>query len=205
MDWFLPQLNFDASRERFIETVAIFGSADQGPDSQEYQDAFNIASLLTKEGYGVVNGGGPGVMEAATKGAEAAGGETTTIAFMPTNAPNFEPATMANAPDGSITVPNYLERVGGLITASDAFVVMRGGTGTLSEWSMVWLLAHIYYGKHKPFILFGDFWHDFMASVQKHFLIDGVENQVYRIVSTVEEIAPALKDLDADLRRLNHV
>src|SRR5690606_25415266 len=112
-----------------------------------------------QNGYRVINGGGPGVMQAATQGAESVDGDTLTITFDPRNASNFEGTAKLNLADETIEAPNYIERVALLIEKADAFVVFKGGTGTISEWGLIWLLAHIYYGQHKPFVLYGEFWH----------------------------------------------
>jgi len=178
-----------------LHHVAIFGSADLPEDNDVCQAAFSTAKLLAQRGYTVVNGGGPGVMQAATQGAESVGGETIAITLAPKDAPHFEGTSVNNQADVTIKTDDYLQRVGLLIEKSDAFVVFQGGTGTLSELGLIWLLAHIYYGQHKPFVLFGSFWHEFVEQTRKHFLIEDVELKVFKIVDRVEEILPALDEL----------
>ena len=59
-----------------VNCISIFGSARCTPDMQEYQDAEKIARMLVEAGFGIITGGGPGIMEAANKGAFEAGGES---------------------------------------------------------------------------------------------------------------------------------
>lgn len=185
--------NYNPSPE--IKSVAIFGSADIDENSEVYKQAFEVSRLLAQQGYRVVNGGGPGVMQAATLGAKEAGGKTLTVTFAPENAPNFEGAAGINVADDTMVASDYTERVGMLIKNADAFVIFKGGTGTLSEWAMVWLLAHIYYGQHKPFVMVGDFWHEVIDMIKKHFLVDEVELKTFEVVSDVMQVPAALERL----------
>jgi predicted Rossmann-fold nucleotide-binding protein len=66
-----------------IKYVAVFGSADIDQRHPLYSEAFNVARYLAYQGKVVVDGGGPGVMAAATKGAQSAGGETISVTFNP--------------------------------------------------------------------------------------------------------------------------
>ena len=63
-------------RKKIISRIAFFGYADAKPKSELYNQAYNTAKLLAENGFTIVNGGGPGVMDASTKGAEAGGGDT---------------------------------------------------------------------------------------------------------------------------------
>jgi predicted Rossmann-fold nucleotide-binding protein len=108
--------------------------------------------LLAENGYTIVNGGGPGVMKAATDGAEAGKGKTIAIYWQPKLASFFEGRNLANVTDEYETATNYMTRTLGLIEKGDAYVVCKGGTGTISEFGMVWALAKLYYGCHKPVI-----------------------------------------------------
>lgn len=175
-----------------LKYIAIFGSADIDPQHPLYEETINIARTLAYHNKVIVNGGGPGVMNAATQGAESAGGETIAVTFQPLDMPEFEGRYAQNHVDKEIKTKNYVERMFGLMDHADAFVCMQGGTGTLSEWSTAWLLAHLYYGNHKPLILYGEFWHDVMRVMNDHFFIGEKENEVYIIVHNEEELMEAI-------------
>lgn len=182
-----------------IQKVAIFGSADIDPAHPLYTEVFNIARYLAYHDKIVINGGGPGVMDAATKGAQSAGGRTLVVTFDPTDMPEFEGRFNENKADVEIKAANYIERMFGLIDNADIFICMQGGTGTLSEWATAWLLAHLYYGNHKPLILYGDFWHELMRVINDHFFINDKENSVYKIVRNEEEMIAALNYFEQEL------
>ena len=154
-----------------IKYIAIFGSADVDDKHPLYRETVNIARTLAYHDKVIVNGGGPGVMDAATRGAQQAGGKTIAITFYPQNMPEFEGRYYKNIVDHEIKTKNYIERMFGLIDHADAFICMQGGTGTLSEWSTAWLLAHLYHGNHKPLILYGEFWRDLMRVINDHFFV----------------------------------
>lgn len=182
-----------------IQSVAIFGSADINDGHPVYRDAFRVAQTLGEHGIRVVNGGGPGVMKAATDGARSVGASTLAVTFEPVDAPFFEGKLKTNIADREIVTPDYVERLKGLIDASDAYVIFQGGTGTLSEWATVWLLSHIYYGHHKPFILYGEFWHEVIEVIEKNFFIGELETKVFAIVNTPEAMWAELERFDKEI------
>lgn len=182
-----------------LKYVALFGSADVDEKHPLYQEAFKVARYLAYHNKVVVNGGGPGIMSAATQGAKSAGGETLAVTFYPTDMPEFEGRFEGNNVDKEIKTANYIERMFGLMYHSDVFVIFQGGTGTLSEWATAWLLAHLYYGHHKPLILYGAFWHEFMRCVIDNFLIGEKEQLVYKIVDNEEELIVAMDELEKEL------
>lgn len=114
---------------RFIGTcVTIFGSARFGPETKHYQDAVQIGATLAKLGFTVMTGGGPGIMEAANKGAYEAGGYSVgcNIVLPIEQKPNPYLHKW-------IYIPYFFVRKVILIKYSYAFVVMPGGIGTLDE------------------------------------------------------------------------
>jgi hypothetical protein len=184
-----------------IDNIAMFGSADVDKAHPLYQEAFKVARYLAYQGKTIVNGGGPGVMDAATQGAKSVGGNTIAITFYPKDMPEFEGRFHDNVVDKEIKTANYIERMFSLIDHADAFICFQGGTGTLSEWSTAWLLAHLYYGNHKPLILYGEFWHDVMEVINDHFLIGEKEKTVYRVVKNEAELIEALTWFEQELEQ----
>src|SRR3989337_2857552 len=164
-----------------IKNIAFFGDAAISKDDPVYKAAFELAKLLAKEGFTIVDGGGPGVMDAATKGAEEGEGETIAVTFYPKDAPGFEGRYIGNIVDVEIKTTNYIERMFKLMEHADLYIIFKGGSGTISEFGTAWVLGKLYYGHHKPFILFGDFWEDIMVAVKKGMNIDEKEMSVFKI------------------------
>lgn len=188
-------------KDSAIRNVAVFGSADVDSKDPVYEEAFNVARYLAYHDKVIVNGGGPGVMQAATEGAQTVGGQTLVVTFSPDplEAPEFEGRFDQNKADKEIKTKNYVERMFGLMEHADIFIVFKGGTGTLSEWATAWLMAHIYFGHHKPFILYGEFWFDVIKCIQDNFFIGQHEMQVFKIVKNEEELIPAFEFFERQL------
>jgi len=110
--------------------VSIFGSARTLPEHEHYKLAEEIAFKLTKEGYGIITGGGPGIMEAANKGAKTAGGKSVglniELPFEQTSNPYIDP-------DKLITFDYFFVRKLMFIKYAQGFVVLPGGFGTMDE------------------------------------------------------------------------
>lgn len=185
---------------RFISKVAFFGYADAKPETGLYKEAYNTARLLARNNFTIVNGGGPGVMQASTEGAESAGGKTVAVTFYPHDAPGFEGRYVKNIVDREIVTGNYVERMFKLLEVADLYVIFRGGTGTVSEFGTAWVLARLYYGHHKPFILYGDFWYEVMSVLQRQLFMRGTEERVYRIVNTPEEVLDAVTVFEREMQ-----
>ena len=183
-----------------IKNVTVFGFSECGEKDAEYQAAYQTAKFLAEKGYHIINGGGPGIMRAATKGAHDGGGKVTTIPFIPTNMTNFEGRDPENIPDVEIVKPNYVERTLELLDKGDAYVIFNGGTGTISEFGMAWGLARLYFGVHKPLILYGSWWHQIMETFAQNMRIREIELQVYRIATTPEEVVRDLEELSGSVR-----
>ena len=190
--------------KRFIKNVAFFGDADISTADETYKAAFDVAEALAKAGYVIVDGGGPGVMEAATSGAEKANGQTITITFDPVNAPGFEGKYIGNVPDEEVITTNYIERMFKLMEYGDIFVIFKGGSGTISEFGAAWVLAKLYYGHHKPFILFGSFWAEIIDVLRKNMNIDAKELGVFEIATNAEEVLKAIKKFEEKIAVRDH-
>ncbi|MFQ5493182.1 MAG: methyltransferase domain-containing protein [Candidatus Dojkabacteria bacterium] len=172
---------------RLIRSVTFFGDSALPEDDPTYQSVYEAARVLAENGYAIVNGGGPGIMKAATDGAESVDGDTVGVFWEPKLASFFEGKNLANVTDESETFSNYMIRTLGLIEHGDAYIVCKGGTGTISELGMVWALSKLYYGCHKPVILYGDFWDKLIEAFQETMNIDEIELGVlYQAVEPTE-------------------
>lgn len=185
---------------RLIKYITFFGDSAIPEDNPIYKEVWNTAKLLAEHGYGVVDGGGPGIMKAATDGAESVGGETIAVYWEPKLASHFEGKNLSNVTDSSDSYSNYMMRTLGLIESGQVFVVCKGGTGTISEFGMVWAIAKLYYGRHKPVILFGDFWQPIIKTFQESMILDDKELGVLYYASTKEEVLNLVKMFEMEVQ-----
>jgi uncharacterized protein (TIGR00730 family) len=190
--------------EVVFKKIAFFGDAAVLPESTYYQSAYHAAKKLAKMGYVIVNGGGPGIMDASTRGAESVNGQTLSVTFYPEHASGFEGRYLSNITDKEVKTPNYIERMFKLMEESDIFLIFQGGTGTISEFGTAWVLAKLYYGHHKPFILVGSFWRPVIGAMHDNLLIDAKEMDVFRIVDSIDDIVPTMKKLEQALNKIDH-
>lgn len=189
-----------------ITRISFFGDAQTPKSHPDYQGAFDTAKLLASEGYTIVNGGGPGIMDASTQGAEAAGGKSVAVTFAPRYAASFEGRYLKNLSqvDKEVITSNYIDRMFGLIAESDAFIVFKGGSGTLSELGTIWVLANIYFGHHKPFLLYGSHWWEIVDVLQRNMNIDAQEMKCFKIVETPSDTLQALTTFEWEFSQIDH-
>lgn len=190
--------------KRLIKNIAFFGSAEFKSSSQCYQSAFKVAQILAKNNYTIINGGGPGIMDASTQGAESVNGETLAITFSPQEAPGYEGKYLANRVDKEIQTKNYIERMFKLIEHADCFIIFKGGCGTISELGTAWVLAKLYYPHHKPFILYGHFWHKIIKVFREKMLISAKAMKVFKVAETETEILDILSEFEKEMNSYDH-
>jgi uncharacterized protein (TIGR00730 family) len=140
--------------------VTIFGTGKAKPGDSAYQLAYETGRLLSEAGFTIANGGYSGTMEAAARGASAAGGKTIGVTCS-----TF--AARANEYIGrEIPTDSLDERLDTLIELGAAYVVLPGGTGTLLELAKVWELQNKgFLKKSRPIILIGRFWKPLVDSI----------------------------------------
>lgn len=110
--------------------VTIFGSARTKPDHEYYKMAEEMAAKLVRHGYGVISGGGPGIMEAANKGAKSENGKSVGLNII---LPFEQQGNAYIDPDKLITFDYFFVRKVMFVKYSQGFIVMPGGFGTLDE------------------------------------------------------------------------
>lgn len=194
----------DNLKAESIDQVAIFGSAHATADSQLAKKAFEVCKKLAEAGYIVVDGGGPGVMRAATAGAKAGGGKVIGITFKAEATMNYEGHDPLNHFDVEIKTDNFVERTLTLMKEGQVYVVFNGGTGTISEFGMAWGLAKLYFGHHKPLILYGKFWEKIIKVFKENMILTPEEQEVYKIVDSAEEVLTAIMQFEEELKKGQH-
>jgi hypothetical protein len=176
--------------------VSIFGSARTKPDHKYYKLAQSIAKRITESGYGVITGGGPGIMEAGNKGAHLAGGTSVglniTLPFEQHDNPYIDP-------DKSIDFDYFFVRKVMFVKYSQGFVVMPGGFGTLDEFFEALTLIQTKKIDQFPLILVGrSFWSGLMQWVKNTLLEEGnispVDLDLVHVVDTEDEVLAILNN-----------
>ena len=187
-----------------IQNVAIFGFADACENGELFKSVREVTKKLAQASYTVVDGGGPGVMRAATIGAKEGGGKVIGITLYSEDIPNFEGRDPKNLFDEEIKTTNYVERTLALMKTGQVYVIFNGGSGTISEFGMAWGLAKLYFGHHKPLILYGKFWQNIIAAFKENMLMRPQELKVYKIVDSPEGVLDAIKQFEDELKTEEH-
>ncbi|KGO87930.1 hypothetical protein Q764_12355 [Flavobacterium suncheonense GH29-5 = DSM 17707] len=183
--------------------VSIFGSARTKPDNKYYLLAEKIAYKISQAGYGVITGGGPGIMEAGNKGAHLGNGTSVGLNIELPFEQHFNPYIDK---DKNLNFDYFFVRKVMFVKYSQGFVVMPGGFGTLDElFEAVTLIQTKKIGKF-PIILVGrDFWSGLLDWV-KTVMIDQEKNanpedlNLIKVVDTEDEV---LEVLDTFYKKYN--
>lgn len=186
-----------SARERY--RVAIFGSARAQPGTFVYDEVKRLAAALAGMGCDIVTGGGPGLMQAANEGAASVGRESSMgirieLPFEQGANPyvehNFEHQT-------------FFTRLQHFVVASDAFVVVPGGIGTVLEMLMIWQLLQVGHVDRAPLILVGKMWRGLVDWATQSMLDPRLELaspedlRIPRCVDTAGEAIEAIRERHA--------
>ncbi|MDH3391973.1 MAG: TIGR00730 family Rossman fold protein [Desulfobulbaceae bacterium] len=173
--------------------VSFFGSARTKPDHPYYVLTEQIAAELAKQGYTIITGGGPGIMEAANKGASEAGGNSVGLNI---NLPfEQEPNIFTNLP---LSFKYFFVRKVMFIKYALAFICMPGGFGTLDEAFEALTLIQTKRIKPFPVILVGsDYWSGLLDWIKEKMLpTDKVDNDdllIFNVMDDPAEIVSYIK------------
>ena len=170
------------------KVISIFGSSRPQEGDPEYTEARTIGRELAMGGFIICNGGYGGIMEASSRGAKEAGGETIGVTV-----DTF--ARMANRwVDREIRESTLVRRIETLVDAADAYVIVKGGTGTLLELAYVWEFINKKFIPEKPIIIVGDFWSKVVETLKDELLWEGLGDctKIIQKVGTPRECAELL-------------
>jgi uncharacterized protein (TIGR00730 family) len=183
--------------------VSIFGSARTQPDNPQYKAAQETAGLLARAGYAVITGGGPGIMEAANRGAFEAGGLSIGC--------NIElPFEQKPNPylTRSLTFKYFFVRKTMFVKYSTAFIIFPGGFGTLDELFEALTLIQTRKIKNFPVILFGSaYWKGMVEWVRELMLSEGkigeADLRMLNLTDSPEEVVEIVVKSQDSLRKLD--
>lgn len=179
------------SMARIGPSVSIFGSARTKPDNKYYLLAEKIAEKLGNAGYGVITGGGPGIMEAGNKGASQGGGPSIGLNIELPFEQHFNPYIDK---DKNLNFDYFFVRKVMFVKYSQGFVVMPGGFGTLDEMFEAITLIQTKKIAKFPIILVGkEFWSGLMEWIEnvmitKYFNASPEDMKLIKLVDTEDEV-----------------
>ncbi|ARN77816.1 Rossman fold protein, TIGR00730 family [Nonlabens spongiae] len=180
--------------------VSIFGSARLKPENKYYELACEIASKIVENGYGVITGGGPGIMEAGNKGAHLAGGTSVGLNIALPFEQHDNPYIDS---DKSLDFDYFFARKVMFVKYSQGFIVMPGGFGTLDELFEAITLIQTKKIAKFPIILVGtEFWSGLMDWIKstldkKFFTISPEDIDLLHLVDTSDEAVEIINDFYA--------
>jgi uncharacterized protein (TIGR00730 family) len=168
--------------------ITIYGSARLKADEKLYAETEEIARRLGELGFNIITGGGPGVMEAANKGALEAG-----VASIGLNIELPEEQALNPYTTQSITFHHFFVRKVMLVKYATAFLMMPGGLGTLDEVTEVLTLMQTHKIKPFPVVLYdGKYWNGFLDWLRKETLGRGFVSEgdfdLLRVCDTPDEV-----------------
>ena len=184
-----------SKRERY--RVAIFGSARAQPGTFVYDEVKRAAAAFAAMGCDIVTGGGPGLMQAANEGAKSAGatgsvGIRGELPFEQDVNPFVEQA---------FEHETFFTRLHHFVIASDAFVVVPGGIGTVLEMLMIWQLLQVRHVDNVPLILVGKMWKG-LVDWARHSMLDprlalanAHDLEIPRCLETADEAIALVREL----------
>jgi len=170
--------------------IVVFGSSRPKQGDAEYKLAHALGTELAKSELVVCNGGYAGIMEASARGAKEAGGSTvgvTVIAF----------SKAANQwIDREIRLPTLTARLMKLVELGDAYVILKGGTGTLLELASVWEFMNKGLMREKPIVVVGNFWNGVIDTLREELIWEGLGDCTKLIThaATPEECVAQLRE-----------
>ena len=188
---------FDAL-PRVLPAVTIYGSSRAKSGSWEYETASTLGAALARSGYSVITGGGPGVMEAANRGALEAGGQSVGLNIdIPLEQPTNRCTTL------SLKFHHFFVRKVMLVKYASAFVLFPGGFGTLDELFEISTLMHTQKLQPFPIILMGaQYWTGLLNWLKTEAVgeerLDASALGLFTVVNSVEEAMAAIQNFVAE-------
>jgi uncharacterized protein (TIGR00730 family) len=169
--------------------VSIFGSARTKPDNPYYKLSEQLAERLASKGFGIISGGGPGIMEAANKGAQQGNGPSVGLNIDLPFEQNHNPYIDQ---EHNLEFNYFFVRKVVFVKYSQAFVIMPGGFGTLDEFFEAMTLIQTKKIRRRPIVLFGsEYWNGMLQWIESTMLtkeqnISASDLELFKVVDDVD-------------------
>ncbi|MEN8191353.1 MAG: LOG family protein [Bacteroidota bacterium] len=161
--------------------ITVFGSSKPLPNEEEYQTAYQLGRLIGESGFSVCTGGYRGIMDAVSKGASEFNVEVIGVTVDLFSAKPSQYLTK------EIHCSSLFERIEKLIEIGDAYIILRGGTGTLVELSITWELINKKLSTRKPIACHGEMWGKIVSTMEERIKFEKRETGLVKCFDSVEE------------------
>ncbi len=163
------------------KTITIFGSSKPLPGEEEYETAYLLGRLLGETGFSVCTGGYQGIMDAVSKGASEFNVDIIGVTVDLFSAQPSKHLTK------QIECNSLFERIEKLIECGDAYIILRGGTGTLVELTVAWELMNKNLIEHKPIACHGEMWQRIIQPMEERIEYEKRETGLVQCFNSIEE------------------
>lgn len=177
--------------------VSVFGSARTKPENKYYQLGIDVGEKLAKAGFGVITGGGPGIMEAGNQGAQKGGGKSVGLNIDLPFEQNYNPFI---DPEHNLEFNYFFVRKVIFVKYSQAFVILPGGFGTLDELFEAITLIQTKKINNRPVVLIGHEYWDGLVEWVKAIMLGKEANisegdlKFLKVVDSADEAVKYIED-----------
>jgi len=177
-------------------SIAIFGSARTRPSNKYYKMSVRVAKELSKKGFGIITGGGPGIMEAANRGAHEVNGSSTGVNI---ELPHEQYANKYIDSDKLLNFRYFFVRKVMFFKYAQGYIIMPGGFGTIDEFFEVLTLIQTGKTERVPIVVMGkEYWQPLMNWLKKYMLnfnfIEDFDMELFKVTDDPKEAAQIIFD-----------
>lgn len=177
-------------------SIAVFGSARTKPSNKYYKMSVQVAKELTKKGFGIITGGGPGIMEAANRGANEVDGSSTGVNI---ELPHEQSANQYIDRDKLLTFRYFFVRKVMFFKYAQGYIIMPGGFGTIDEFFEVLTLIQTGKTERVPIVVMGkEYWKPLMSWLKKYMIdfkfIEDFDMDLFTLTDDPKEAAQIIYD-----------
>jgi len=160
--------------------ITVFGSAHPKAGDEEYEVAYKLGQIIGKADFSVCSGGFQGIMDAVSKGVVENGGEAIGVTV------DLFTAKPSKYLTSEIKCKSLLSRIEKMVELGDAYVILRGGTGTLVEFSVVWEYVNKKLMPTKPICVHGEMWKPMIDTIDKRLEYEKKQTGIVKYLENVE-------------------